>query len=121
MAPSLTTILLLAGVAIGVIIYLLGRITRTRKVDAFVGGERLDDHPDMRVAGTEFYDTIKDIAPLGTIYRLAQRKTFDIYEVGSKVTFAFNKVLRYIHNGVLPTYLAWCLLGMLVLFYLLLR
>ena len=26
-----------------------------------------------------------------------------------------------LHNGILPTYLAWCLLGMIALFYILLK
>jgi len=55
------------------------------------------------------------------IYKLAEKKLFDIYDVGSKITFGFNKLLRYIHNGVLSTYLSWCLLGMIILFYILLR
>ncbi len=75
----------------------------------------------MRVSGTEFYNTIQDIGFLGKIYKLAKNKAFDIYDIGTKITFAFTRILRYIHNGVLPTYLAWCLLGMGILFYILLR
>jgi hypothetical protein len=75
----------------------------------------------MRVSGTEFYNTIKETGGLKTIYRLAERKVFDIYVVGAKITLGFTKVFRYLHNGILPTYLAWCLLGMIVLFYFLLR
>jgi len=118
---SLATILIIVGVAVGIIIYLLGTITKTRETEAFIGGEILEEQPNMRVSGTEFYNTIKDVAPLGTIYRLAERKVFDIYHLGSTITFGFNKILRYIHNGVLPTYLAWCFLGMIILFFILFR
>jgi len=118
---SLATILIIVGVVVGIVIYLLGTIRKTRETEVFVGGEILEKHPNMRVSGTEFYNTIKDIAPLGTIYRLAGRKVFDIYHLGSIITFGFNKILRYIHNGVLLTYLAWCFLGMIILFYILLR
>ena len=118
---SLATILIIVGIIVGVIIYFLGTITKTRETEAFIGGEILEEQPNMRVSGTEFYDTIKDITPLDTIYRLAERKVFDIYDIGTKMTFGFNKILSYLHNGILLTYLSWCLLGMIILFYILLR
>ncbi|NVM26498.1 MAG: hypothetical protein HWN70_11380, partial [Desulfobacterales bacterium] len=118
---DLATALILAGIIVGIIIYLLGKITQAKEAEIFVGGEILKEHPDMRISGTEFYNTVQDIGVLGGIYRLAERKAFDVYEVGAKITLGFNKVLSYIHNGILPTYLAWCLLGMGILFYILLR
>ncbi|GAI67169.1 unnamed protein product, partial [marine sediment metagenome] len=118
---NLATILIIVGIAVGIIVYFLGTIKKTRETEAFVGGEILEEQPNMRVSGTEFYNTIKDITPLDTIYRLAGRKVFDIYHLGSIITFGFNKILRYIHNGILPTYLGWCFLGMIILFYILLR
>jgi len=118
---SLATVFILAGIIVGIIIYFLGKATGVRETDVFVGGEILKDHPDMRISGTEFYNTIQDIGVLGSIYRLAGRKAFDLYDVGTKITFVFNRILCYIHNGVLSTYLAWCLLGMVILFYILLR
>jgi len=119
--PNLATALILGGIIVGIIIYLLGTIRQAKEAEIFVGGEVLKEHPDMRISGTEFYNTIQDIGVLGGIYRLAERKAFDVYEVGTKITFGFNKVLSYIHNGILPTYMAWCLLGMGILFYILLR
>ena len=113
--------LLIAGIVLGAIIYFVGTVSKTRQVDIFVGGETLTDVPEMRVSGTEFYNTIRDIGILKYIYKLAEGKLFDIYEVGTRMTLGFNKLLRYLHNGVLPTYLAWCLLGMIVLFAILLR
>jgi hypothetical protein len=113
--------LILVGIAVGVIIYLVGSVAKTRETEIFVGGEVVKEHPDMRISGTEFYNTIQEIGPLGNIYRLAEKRAFDLYEVGSKITFSFNRLLRYLHNGVLPSYLTWCLLGMIILFYILLR
>jgi NADH:ubiquinone oxidoreductase subunit 5 (subunit L)/multisubunit Na+/H+ antiporter MnhA subunit len=115
---GIAALLMVGGIVIGIIIYLLG--TKAKESEGFVGGEILDKQPDMRVSGTEFYDTIKEKAVLKTIYRLAGKKVFDIYEVGSKITFGFNRILAYFHSGMLTTYLAWCLLGMGILFYILL-
>jgi hypothetical protein len=58
---------------------------------------------------------------LGKIYKKAERGAFDIYEQGKKLVFSFSDILKYLHNGMLPTYLVWCLLGMLGLFYLMSR
>ena len=118
---SIATVLIVVGIVIGAIIYFLGTLSKSRKVSPFVGGEVLADTPEMRVTGTDFYKSISDIGILKFFYKLAKKKVFDIYEVGTKITLWFNKVLRYFHNGVLPTYLAWCLLAMCVLFYVLLK
>ncbi len=118
---GLATVLIVIGIIIGMVIYLLGKATKTRETESFVGGEFLEKHPDMRVSGIDFYHTIQEFGFLKAIYKLAKKKVFDVYEVGSKITFGFNKVLRFIHNGILPTYMAWCLLGMAIIFYILLR
>ena len=96
-------------------------MTKTRRTDVFVGGEAVSQHPEMRLSGTGFYDTIKSLPCLKPLYRAAEARQFDPYDAGTKATFGIHKVLRYIHNGKLPSYLAWCLLGMgillLYLFY----
>ncbi|MCF7907740.1 MAG: hypothetical protein K9L86_02550 [Candidatus Omnitrophica bacterium] len=118
---SLATALILAGMVIGLIVYLLGTVSKSRQVNIFMGGESTEKYPEMRVSGTDFYNTIKELGLLKVIYSLANKKLFDIYEVGSKITFGFNSILRYLHNGILSTYLSWCLLGMGILFYILLK
>ncbi|NQT23400.1 MAG: hypothetical protein HQ579_08215, partial [Candidatus Omnitrophica bacterium] len=118
---GLATVMLLVGILLGAILYFVGQIKKSRTTEIFVGGERVADIPEMRISGVEFYNSVEDIGVLKFIYGLAKKKVFDIYEVGSRLTFGFNKMLRYVHNGVLPTYLAWCILGMAVLFYILLK
>jgi len=71
--------------------------------------------------GTEFYDTIKEIKFLKWLYRKEDAKTFDIYDAGTKGTFFFTNFLRWLHNGILPTYLVWCLIGMIMLFFVIMR
>jgi NADH:ubiquinone oxidoreductase subunit 5 (subunit L)/multisubunit Na+/H+ antiporter MnhA subunit len=118
---DLASALIILGIAVGLIIYFIGTAMKTRQSDVFVGGEKIDDHPEMRVSGTEFYNTIEEIGFLKFMYTLARKKVFDIYNIGTNITFAINGVLRYIHNGILPTYLSWCLLGMIILFIVLLK
>jgi formate hydrogenlyase subunit 3/multisubunit Na+/H+ antiporter MnhD subunit len=118
---NIATVLILVGIVIGTIIYLLGTIAQAKEAEAFIGGEILERQPQMRISGTEFYNTIKDTGLLKGIYRLAERKFFDLYEIGNKMIFGITAALRYIHSGLLSRYLVWCLLGMGVLFYILLR
>ncbi|MCX5715216.1 MAG: complex I subunit 5 family protein [Candidatus Omnitrophica bacterium] len=90
-----------------------------RKDSAFIGGE-LVDLRDTRVTGTDFYNSIKNFGVLKGIYRKAEAGFFDIYEQGKKL-FRLSWVFQYLHNGVLPTYLVWMLLGMMGLFFVLAR
>lgn len=112
--PGLATLFILAGLAIGVLIYLIGNIKNTRTVEPFIGGETLPN--EVRPTGTEFYNTITDIPVLGKIYAMARKGLFDIYKLGKKFIFSISEIFQHLHNGVLPTYLVWCLLGMIVLF-----
>jgi formate hydrogenlyase subunit 3/multisubunit Na+/H+ antiporter MnhD subunit len=118
---GLATILILIGIAVGVLIYFLGTIKKTRETEAFIGGEVLKNYRNMRVSGTEFYDTIKDLGLLKTIYQKAKDKFFDIYDQGTKFTLFFTKILRRLHSGILPVYLIWCLLGLVILLFILFR
>lgn len=111
--PELATILILISLFLGGILFIATRI-KFRTADTFIGGEKLEDV--FRPRADEFYKDIVEFPVLVKIYKLAQKKIFDIYEVGLRITFVFIRFLRYLHNGVLPTYLVWCLIGMLILF-----
>jgi len=86
----------------------------------FVGGEFIATE-ENRVSGTEFYNTVKEFGILKAIYKRAEAGYFDIYEQGKTIVFSIGKFLQYLHNGVLPTYLVWTLLGMIGLFLVLMR
>ena len=113
-SPITATVLILIALAIGAILYFFTRWTKYRTVRPFVGGE--DGSSMGRISGTDFYNTIKDMKALGAIYKEEEAKTLDIYTIGRNILLFFNRVLGYLHNGVLPTYMVWCLLGMIGLF-----
>ena len=118
---GLSTLLIMIGLVLGVLIFRLKGLRPTFRQDVtFIGGETVD-LKDARVTGTEFYNTIKELGLLGAMYKKAEKGFFDIYSLGKKFIFSLAGVLQYLHNGVLPTYLAWCLLGMLGLFWVLLK
>ena len=113
--PGAAVLMLALGFLAGSGLYLVGTARRARTVEPFVGGEKLEDHPEMRLSGKEFYGTVQEMAGLKWIYQVAERRGFDTYEWGLKLTAWAGKPLCALHDGVLPRYLAWCLLGFLVL------
>jgi len=118
---GLATLLIVIGLILGIFAFRLKGLKPLVRVDsACVGGEELD-LAASRVTGTEFYNTIRDLGPLKRIYAKAEAGIFDIYEQGKAAVFSVGKFLQYLHNGILPTYLVWTLLGMILLFFILVR
>jgi len=143
---SLATLFIVTGLIIGVIIYYLGNLKKGMRVSkSYIGGETLK--PEVRVTGTDFYQTIRDIPGLQKIYQLAERGCFDFYSWAYKfiknlsVLFYMSadkllnntvKAVNYIiglaseftsglHGGVLSVYLYWSLFGLIILLAILLR
>lgn len=119
--PGPATLLILAGLLVGLIIYWLGQTKSAVVKPPFLGGEFTLTEKETKISGVNFYDTIKNWGPLASIYASAEKKTFDIYEIGSKITFRISDALKWLHSGLLHTYLAWMFLGVIILLYLLAR
>ncbi|MGQ9603200.1 MAG: NADH-quinone oxidoreductase subunit 5 family protein [bacterium] len=118
-SPATATLLVLVGVLIGFVIFLAGRLKATRTDSMYVGGEVLA--MDVRVTGTDFYNTVSDMGFFKQIYSAASKKAFDAYDIGRGFSFYFIRAFRAIHSGILPHYLTWMLGGLLVLIIILLR
>ncbi|MFO7951165.1 MAG: proton-conducting transporter membrane subunit [Candidatus Fermentibacteraceae bacterium] len=111
--PGMASVLLLGGLLVGLILYLIGKAWKGARVSKpFVGGVDLEDHPDMRVSGADFYLTVSEMGPLKRMYALAEARAFDIYEQGKQLVFELSGALGAAHSGVLSRYLGWYLLGM---------
>lgn len=120
-STGLSTLLIIVGLVLGIIIFKLkGLRPALREDKTFTGGEDMD-LKDSLVTGTEFYNTIREVGLLSALYKKAETGLFDIYEQGKKSIFSISGALQYLHNGVLPTYLVWYLLGVLGLFLVLLK
>ncbi len=116
---SQATLFLIIGLLVGFLIYLLGNFKGIRETGSYIGGEELAE--DMKLSGTEFYNTVKEMPLIKGFYSKAERKIFDIYDQGRRIVFFFIRIFQYLHNGILPTYLVWCLLGMIVFLFVLVR
>ncbi|MCM8780733.1 MAG: hypothetical protein NC908_02265 [Candidatus Omnitrophica bacterium] len=119
--PGLSTLLIIVGLLVGIIIFKFKDIKPIWRQDKSFTGAETQDYKLQRISGTDFYNTIKELGVLKTIYKKAEAGTFDIYEQGKTLIFTIGRIFQYLHNGVLPTYLVWGLLGMLGLFLVLLR
>jgi len=117
---GLATLLIIAGLVLGLLIFSLKGLKPAIRQDATYTGGEIMDLGQNRVTGTEFYNTIKELGLLRAIYKKAEIGFFDIYEQGKRFIFSISGIFQYLHNGILPTYLAWILLGMIGLFMVLL-
>ncbi len=115
------TAMLIVGLLVGALIYFITVAKKVRECETYVGGELMDkvyisgtnpgSDRNVEVTGVDFYKTVQDIPLLRFIYWLAKKKVFDLYEVGAGVVFYFVKALRKAHNGLLPLYLSYFIVG----------
>lgn len=112
------TVLLLAAMAAGLGLYAFTRLGKVREAKTYIGGETLDDEA-VQVTGVDFYRTISDLPPLALAYRLAEKKYFDLYTVGTNLVMYLSEALKELHTGRLPWYLTWVLFGLVGLLFLL--
>jgi formate hydrogenlyase subunit 3/multisubunit Na+/H+ antiporter MnhD subunit len=114
---SLATLFIIAGLVVGLIIYYIGLMLRSsRMADAYIGGEK--ETPLQRVKGTEFYNTIKDLPLLSGTYSAQEKGCFDPYVWFGNIGKGITWVLQQLHSGILPWYLSYSLLGIVVLLFL---
>ncbi|MFA5840151.1 MAG: proton-conducting transporter membrane subunit [Candidatus Margulisiibacteriota bacterium] len=113
-SPVIALALLIVGLLIGWIIYKAGNSKQISTKPIYIGGEILSSD-QTKVSGTTFYNTIKDWGFLPKIYKAAEQQLFDLYAILGKVSNGIAGMLGYLHDGHLQTYLAWMLLGILLL------
>jgi len=118
--PGPATVLILLGLLAGALIYLAGRANNATAKPPFIGGELLEEGA-TRVTGTEFYNTIRELPVIGGLYAAAERRWFDLYELGAGFSNGISGLLSWLHNGLLHTYLAWMFLGGIIIIWVLVR
>ncbi|MCK4850494.1 MAG: NADH dehydrogenase [Phycisphaerae bacterium] len=117
--PQLATGLILLAIAAGLVIYLLGSVVNVRRDDSYVGGADVSAEPEMRFSAADFYQTIsKEMPILRRLYVQAEKSWYDFYALGRRLIFYVGGGLRALHSGLLLTYVAWCVLGLVLLVWL---
>jgi len=110
-----TLVILLFGLAflIALIIYLITKNVRYDEI--YLGG--MEPLEKFRVVGTEFYNEIRNMVPLRSLYDGAEKKYFDVYDLSSKGSFSLARLFRSIHRGQLQLYSLWILVGVLIILW----
>ena len=122
---GLATVLIVLAVSFGIVVYLLTmRGGKLRRVRTYIGGEQMKDvyisgevagpERHVEVTGVDFYNNIEQLPGLQAFYRLTRARMFDIYDFLRRGTSYFVQMLRALHTGILPAYLRWFIVGLLV-------
>ncbi len=118
---TLATALIAIGIALGLLILLVGLLARkVRTVPAWYCGE-VQDNERMIIPGTHFYKTVSSMGGLKQLYTSQEKGHFDLYNQGGRLGLALTELLRWLHSGVLPMYLTWVTLGLLVILFIVCR
>jgi len=118
---GLATILIIVGVGLGVLIWLVGKLSRmVRIVPTWTCGE-VQTNEQMTISGTHFYKTVSSMGGLKQLYGGQEKGYFDPYNQGGRAGLALTGFLRWLHSGLLPMYLTWVILGLLVILFIVCR
>ena len=113
----LATVLIIIGILIGWLILATGWLSKkVRTVPTWYCGE-VQDNEQMIIPGTHFYKTVSSMGGLKQLYTGQEKGHFDLYDQGARLGLTFTDLLRRLHSGILPTYLTWVTLGLLVILF----
>ena len=114
---GLATILIIVGIGIGLLIWAIGRLSKNiRVVPTWTCGE-VQTTEQMRIPGTHFYKTVSEMNGLRQLYHGQEKGYFDAYDQGGRCGLALTAFLRWLHSGVLPMYLTWVTIGLLIVLF----
>ncbi len=115
----LATGLLLIGVGVALGVLAVSSFAkRTRQVPTWCCGE-VPPNDTMIIPGTHFYKTVSSMGGLRQAYGGQERGYFDLYNQSGRAGLAVTGILRWLHNGVLPVYLTWVAVGLLLVLFVL--
>jgi multicomponent Na+:H+ antiporter subunit A len=110
---SLVSLLVLISFALGVIIYVATSLNKFRTEDSFIGGEKIQDETGYPTP--EFYKTISELGFFSWMYKKAEKKWFDIYDLSKQFVLWLSHQLSEAHTGVLPAYVIWVFAGLIIM------
>lgn len=111
---SIVSLLVLISIVLGFLIYVAMGKKRFRTGDIFIGGEKIEKLGASYPA-PEFYKTFTEFSLFSRIYRRAEAKTFDIYDLSKQGVLWLSGRLSSAHTGVLPGYVIWVCAGLILM------
>ena len=110
---SFVSLLVLLSIILGIILYLALSLKKFRTEDSFIGGEKIQDQTSFSTP--EFYKTIGEFRLFSWIYKKAEARWFDIYDLSKQFVLGLSHQLSETHAGVLPGYIIWVFAGLIVM------
>ena len=115
--PILATGMIIIGITLGLTFLIAGLLAKkVRIVPTWTCGE-VQDNAQMIIPGTHFYKTVSSMKGLKGLYSGTEKGYFDLYNQSGKLGLALTNFLRWLHCGILPMYLTWVILGLLVVLF----
>ena len=111
---KVATGLLIVGLVLGWLILKISK--QSRVVPTWYCGE-IQDNDQMIIPGTHFYKTVSSMGGLKQLYSSQEKGHFDLYNQGGQLGSALTRFLQMLHSGVLPMYLTWVTLGLLLILF----
>ncbi len=105
--------LVLISIILGIIVYLATNIKKFRTDDSFIGGEKIQEQTGYPTP--EFYKTVTEFGFFSWIYKKAEEKWFDIYDLSKQFVLWVSHQFSEAHTGVLPGYIIWVFAGLIVM------
>jgi formate hydrogenlyase subunit 3/multisubunit Na+/H+ antiporter MnhD subunit len=115
---SIVSLLVLISFIAGIIVYLFTGLRKYRMEESFTGGEKIQD--EVSFTTPEFYKTIGEFSFFAWMYRKAEEKWFDLYDLSKKLVLGFSHALSDAHEGVLTGYVIWVLSGLIIMLFIML-
>jgi multicomponent Na+:H+ antiporter subunit A len=110
---SLVSLLVIISLVLGIVFYLILNYKNFRTEDSFIGGESMQDQTSY--ATPEFYKTLGEFRFLAEIYKKAEEKWFDIYDLSKRFVLWLSHLFSEAHTGVLPDYIIWVCAGLIIM------
>jgi multicomponent Na+:H+ antiporter subunit A len=110
---SFVSLLVLISIILGIILYLALNLKKFRTEDSFIGGERIQEQTSYSTP--EFYKTIGEFRFFSWIYKKAEEKYFDIYDLSKQFVLWSSHQLSEAHAGVLSGYVIWVFAGLIIM------
>jgi multicomponent Na+:H+ antiporter subunit A len=110
---SFVSLLVIISIILGIIIYLSFNLKKFRTEDSFIGGEKIQDQTGYSTS--EFYKTIVEFRFFSWIYKKAEERWFDIYDLSKTSVLWLSHQLSEAHTGVLPVYIIWIFAGLIIM------
>jgi formate hydrogenlyase subunit 3/multisubunit Na+/H+ antiporter MnhD subunit len=110
-------LLIAVGVVIGLVVLFVGAVfKKVRVVPTWTCGE-IQPEQEMAIPGTHFYKTVSSMGGLKQLYSGQEKGYFDPYNQSGRLGLGLSSFLRYLHCGILPAYLTWVTIGLLVILF----